>query len=321
MMHLQHKNDSYGRYDQLDEDVEEGTLVPTRPVIAPFGCSPYRIEVVAPATLREGYTFEVRHEESNRVVQVTVPKGGVTKGQRFPASLCADWIEAEHNRRLQHRIQGHRDMSSRSANTELVAGSPSQASENWADRTCDCLRKVSCPAIRKALCFPLALTLRIMNSLRLSWCGRQWNSPTETKRTFWVVFFAFLSTTVFNIILTTFIFNLTLIVKDSGVRSYNAQGLFTPRTLLHVLDFVRILNYSLALYSCYIMAKIRFFIRQMEAASDSSRTCPGSMEDFYAFFFHCGSSSQMTLQTEDDDSSYDACCAGLVLLEHMPTIL
>jgi len=160
-----------------------------------------------------------------------------------------------------------------------------------------------------------------MNSLRLSWCGRQWNSPTETKRTFWVVFFAFLSTTVFNIILTTFIFNLTLIVKDSGVRSYNAQGFFTPRTLLHVLDFVRILNYSLALYSCYIMAKIRFFIRQMEAASDSSGTCPGSMEDFYAFFFHCGRSSQMTLQTEDDDSSYDACCAGLVLLEHMPTIL
>jgi len=43
------------------------------------------MEVVAPATLSEGYTFEVEIE--GNTTTITVPKGGVEEGQKFTIAM------------------------------------------------------------------------------------------------------------------------------------------------------------------------------------------------------------------------------------------
>ena len=68
----------------------------TRPAAVPRAKSTALMQVTAPATLPEGYVFETFLGE--RLVQVTVPPGGVEEGQVFTAPLPSDVESAVHNK-------------------------------------------------------------------------------------------------------------------------------------------------------------------------------------------------------------------------------
>lgn len=68
----------------------------TRPVAVPPTTSTALMQVTAPATLPEGYVFET--SLGDRLVQVTVPVGGVEEGQTFTVPLPNDLESAVHNK-------------------------------------------------------------------------------------------------------------------------------------------------------------------------------------------------------------------------------
>ena len=79
----------------------------TRPEAVPRAtASTALMEVTAPATLPEGYVFKTTL--GDRVIQVTVPPGGVEEGQRFTAPLPTD-VESAVHRKIQIPVGHWRD--------------------------------------------------------------------------------------------------------------------------------------------------------------------------------------------------------------------
>jgi len=62
-------------------DLEENLVGPSRGQVVPVATSVPVMQVVAPATLPEGYEFDAAVGE--RTIKVRVPPGGVEEGQRF----------------------------------------------------------------------------------------------------------------------------------------------------------------------------------------------------------------------------------------------
>jgi hypothetical protein len=72
------------------------SLTPSTNTDLPRATSTALIQVTAPATLPEGYSFEA--SLGDRVLTVQVPVGGVEEGQRFTVPLPADVESAVHAR-------------------------------------------------------------------------------------------------------------------------------------------------------------------------------------------------------------------------------
>ena len=68
----------------------------TRPTEVPLAASAAIMQVTAPATLPEGYVFET--SLGGRVIQVTVPPGGVEEGQKFTVPLPTHVESAVHQK-------------------------------------------------------------------------------------------------------------------------------------------------------------------------------------------------------------------------------
>lgn len=86
-------DDTTDHFALLGADMTESL---TRPASVPTATSTCLIQVTAPATLPEGYVFETSLGE--RLVQVTVPAGGVEQGQVFSVPLPADVESVVHNK-------------------------------------------------------------------------------------------------------------------------------------------------------------------------------------------------------------------------------
>ena len=95
---------------------------------------PTNVQVIAPATLQSGYTFDAQYE--GHTFTVTVPAGGVVKGQRFivpyvPPLLSADATTIEAPLLPSSHI--HRG----GAEDTIPTGA-------WRDSLCDCCRFGPC---------------------------------------------------------------------------------------------------------------------------------------------------------------------------------
>lgn len=63
---------------------------------SPAVVSKVEIQVIAPATLPEGYEFDA--VVGNTTIKVQVPQGGVEKGQSFPVSVTPDILRYGNNK-------------------------------------------------------------------------------------------------------------------------------------------------------------------------------------------------------------------------------
>ncbi|KAL7548879.1 hypothetical protein ACHAWF_012142 [Thalassiosira exigua] len=102
---------------------------------------PY-LEVMAPATLSEGYAFEAEVDRCSFMVKV--PKGGVKKGQKFTVPYPSD---------------------------KPATQAPS-LDGRWRDGLCDCCQFGCCHSVLwNAWCCPLILVGQTMTRLKLNWLG------------------------------------------------------------------------------------------------------------------------------------------------------
>merc|ERR1719203_521753 len=120
---------------------------------------PY-LEVVAPATLPEGYEFEA--ETNGHIFTVRVPVGGVEEGQKFSVPFPAG-------------ANGYSGSAIPRASVPVGA---------WKDGLCACFRHgLIHPVLWNAWCCKLILLGQVMHRLGLTWLGDE-GTLAQTKATF-----------------------------------------------------------------------------------------------------------------------------------------
>jgi Cys-rich protein (TIGR01571 family) len=142
------------------------------------------VDVQAPETLGEGYGFEVIHD--GQKFTVTVPPGGVTKGQTFQASLLTS-----------DRQEGH-----------------------WKTNLCDCC-KFGClhPSFLLACCCHPLLWAQVMTRLNLTWMAEP-GTPEKVANTFKYIAIGWFCWLFFNM---AFGFTGSTIIEDGEVIPVEVQ--------------------------------------------------------------------------------------------------
>lgn len=142
--------------------------------------APTNVQVIAPATLSAGYVFEAMYE--NVIFDVTVPEGGVTKGQRFivpfvppppppPAAAVATAIFGEDGAMITSanvaEIPSMEDAFSRRRNIPMG---------KWRDNLFDCFHYgFFHPALWCSCLFKPCLLGQLLTRMKMSWLGHRYH--------------------------------------------------------------------------------------------------------------------------------------------------
>jgi len=140
-------------------------LIATRAADGPTPEGRPYLEVVAPATLPERYTFEA--DVNGQSFTVRVPTGGVEEGQKFnvPFPAGSDGYSGAAIPRASVPV-GH-----------------------WKDDLCACFRHGICHSVLwNACCCPLVILGQVMQRLRLTWLGNK-GTVAQTASTFRILLF------------------------------------------------------------------------------------------------------------------------------------
>ncbi|GKY98761.1 hypothetical protein MPSEU_000832400 [Mayamaea pseudoterrestris] len=157
------------------------------------------IRVVAPATLEQGYTFDVMlHGEA---FTVTVPEGGVTKGEEFEIpypTLSTEetvtgqaWTDDDvanddgsiDKEPIQHEQHINEETTS---STKLVAG-------RWRHSLCSCCDVFTQATFWLGLCCTPVLMAQLVTRLKLDWQGRSNASREEVSLSFNKIMLSFIA--------------------------------------------------------------------------------------------------------------------------------
>jgi hypothetical protein len=126
---------------------------------------PTNVQVVAPATLNAGYTFDAVYE--GNTFTVTVPDGGVVKGQRFIVPFTPQVDATIIETALLPLNPSHNRGGG-------IRGEDSIPTGVWRDSLCDCCKFGPChPSLLNAwFCRPI-LIAQILTRMKMTWLGQR----------------------------------------------------------------------------------------------------------------------------------------------------
>ncbi|KAL9180871.1 hypothetical protein ACHAXT_011324 [Thalassiosira profunda] len=261
----------------LDETLVASAVDTVSPDATPY------LEVVAPATLPEGYTFEA--EANGHAFTVKVPVGGVEEGQRFSVPFPAG------------------------ANGYSGAAIPraSVPVGHWKDGLCDCFRHgIIHPALWNAWCCPLVLVGQVMHRLKLTWLGGE-GSAAHTAATFRICL-------CITIIYKAF----DQVIKYLPLAFVDAYG--RPTTEYVEIVYLRVLlSILFFLFVMVLVCRTRRQIR--DRYSIPEQQCRGSEDCCCAFWCTCCTVSQMARHTADYETYAGLCCSETGMPAHAPSIV
>ncbi|KAL3798701.1 hypothetical protein HJC23_004452 [Cyclotella cryptica] len=139
----------------ISDSQGEGFIATATPVGTVSAVANSFLEVVAPATLPEGYIFEA--EVDGKTITVTVPKGGVEEGEKFSIPLDPE-SDAYLGTSVPH--------------SSIPVG-------HW---------KVSVHNYCDLLSFVKVLLGQVMHRLKLTWLANEGGSAAQTESTFRILF-------------------------------------------------------------------------------------------------------------------------------------
>eukprot|EP00956_Cyclotella_meneghiniana_P002035 scaffold2256_cov73-Cyclotella_meneghiniana.AAC.4 len=122
-----------------------------------YGTAPTNVQVIAPATLPAGYTFDANYD--GVTFTVTVPEGGVTEGQRFIVPFTIPIAKAVP-----------------------AAGPASRLSEDipigvWRDDLCNCCAHGPChPAFLNGWFCRSILIGQLLTRMKMTWLGQRFDT-------------------------------------------------------------------------------------------------------------------------------------------------
>jgi Cys-rich protein (TIGR01571 family) len=210
------------------------------------------IRVVAPATLEQGYTFDVMLQDE--AFTVTVPEGGVVKGEEFEIpyptlsteetvtgqAWTDDADDDDHENINKEQASTDKEEEDNSNNnettTKLVAG-------RWRHSLCSCCDVFTQATFWLGLCCTPVLLAQLITRLKLSWRGHSNKSKEETSLSFNKILLSFIAVLIlgYTPVIGQFIIAGYLILIIVGVgknvrstmrRKYNIQ----PSTCCESLD-------------------------------------------------------------------------------------
>jgi len=146
------KRDSYkyGKVNTSEDDATNNNFIDESGLIErpaadalPVATAVPMVEVTAPATLPEGYTFQAT--AAGRSFNVRVPTGGIEKGQRFSVPMPSE---------------------------DVCASRVSVPVGHWKNGICSCFQFGICHAwLWMTCCCPLLATAQVQTRLNLNFCG------------------------------------------------------------------------------------------------------------------------------------------------------
>lgn len=174
------------------------------------------IRVIAPATLAEGYTFDVMVDGEPYTVHV--PRGGVKEGQEFDVLYEPQQVHHSqyHSRgeddethdidmENQTKIQGLGDAPIRTMDTDVSEGDDDDNEQTkfdsvtgapfrrWRTGLCTCCDVVTQSTFWMGMCCTPVLIAQLITRLGLTWNGKK-GSPEETSLSFNRIMFAMMVT-------------------------------------------------------------------------------------------------------------------------------
>jgi Cys-rich protein (TIGR01571 family) len=235
------------------------------------------IEVIAPATLPEGYTFEAQLSDGRKFM-VAVPKGGVEENQRFmiPVAPTAK---------------------------RMIDGAPVGA---WKDGLCGCFR---CGLFHPHLwlaycCQPIALA-QVMTRERLNWLGSP-GSVAEVAATFKRVVLIFVACVILKVFLSALYVGLIFQYAHQVTPDYTMNdNVQIPASAAVVNAINQALSYAYLIYLLVATLRTRASIRDKYAIPEQS--CKGCEDCCCSYWCSCCTVAQMMRHTADYDK-YDAQC-------------
>jgi len=234
-----------GRYDQLSQSDNNDYLVtatttsmgtslvaPDPEDVAKPATAIPMIEITAPATLVEGYKLDTM-VGNDQVVTITIPPGGVEKGQTFSVPMMPQMMNSanQHNLSIVPKLNvpvGH-----------------------WKDSIWSCCTYGCCHASVCTSCWCHALAAgQVITRLQLNWLGKPTNSLAEKASAFTTLLFISVFYFASKVLLFFIIMSMTPDVPNDNPPPSSALT-----TVLLLNDLV---NYSYYFFSVVVIYNLRY---------------------------------------------------------------
>lgn len=254
-----------------DEELQATTAIPM-------------IEVVAPATLSEGYKFDA--QLGDKSFQVMVPPGGVEAGQKFMVP-----------------------MPSESLTESMMIPKIKVPVGHWKDGLFGCCAygPFHNHCLMAAFC-PMIAVGQVIHRLKLNIWGKP-GSAAETAGVFQRILSATLAYTAFITMISIVCFPFDSV---EGV-------MYTPSFIVGLQVIRTICHYIYLGFLIYISWNVRHYIRQTYAIPEEIKT---GLEDLFCAVFcnHC-TAAQMLRHTTDYDTYNATCCTEKGVPDDVPDIV
>mmetsp|Transcript_11673 Transcript_11673/g.16545 ORF Transcript_11673/g.16545 Transcript_11673/m.16545 type:complete len:389 (+) Transcript_11673:77-1243(+) len=267
------------------------------------------MQVVAPATLEEGYTFDATLS-NGMTFSVTVPKGGVREGESFQAPY--------HN-------QSENDDLAPPPSAPLLNNNENPhkiPSSRWRDGIFDCCSQGCChPSIKWAFTFKAIGISQVMTRLNLNLCG----FPVRNGKT--NVFYYAIGITISLYVLLMTLSSLLVQNKEDLIHEKDQdEDDAAYMHLLHerntLLTASRVIGTSFVIFTLFLIARTRYHLRQLYNIPPSCCSCCSASSscvsrnvgfgcDDMCYAYFCGPCvvSQMSRHTADYDTYRANCCS------------
>jgi len=253
------------------------------------------IEVVAPATLSEGYKFDAHI--GDKTFQVTVPPGGIEGGQKFMVPMDNTSSESINN-----------------FATNCLVPKIAVPVGHWKDGLCDCCSYGPCHnhCLMAFFC-PLPAAGQVISRLKLNVWGKPAANNNESAGAFQKL--VTLTIAYFSI---TVLLNLTLAPYDVDP---NDGGLPPPPFMFFLQIFRAILHYAYLSVLIIVLWNVRSYVRN-KYAIPKDETCQLECEDLLCAVCCSHLSVAQLLRHTTDYETYNAtCCTRTGVAAHVPSIV
>lgn len=301
----------------------------------PVVAQPIMVQVTAPSSLQEGYTFDAVY--NGEVFPVTVPRGGVNAGQTFqvpflPAVEAIAIPIGEATESPQHSFD-------QSESTPMLPTSPPRIARRnetqaplgtWKTHIFGCLSEGFChPSLCNALWFPQILMGQVLTRMKLNWCGMPIGESYKYTTCIWICLTLFVmyqqmrlkdclqaSSTVWYSTLDAIVdddddddlIGLQQIhhsIRDSNLNNNNSNCTSDQTDTLQTIKWVWFWATTL------VLIRLR---RAVRSAHGISTTLP--CEDcLYAMLCQCCTVAQLARQTANYTEQRAYCCTNTGLAE------
>jgi len=254
------------------------------------------IEITAPATLVEGYKLDTM-VGNDQVVTITIPPGGVEKGQTFSVPMMPQMMNSanQHNLSIVPKLNvpvGH-----------------------WKDSIWSCCTYGCCHASVCTSCWCHALAAgQVITRLQLNWLGKPTNSLAEKASAFTTLLFISVFYFASKVLLFFIIMSMTPDVPNDNPPPSSALT-----TVLLLNDLV---NYSYYFFSVVVIYNLRHYVRSKYAIPGHEGCPAGGCEDgCCALCCPCLTVAQIMRHTTDYDTYRAEWFSATGLPDHVPALI